>query len=132
MLKFGKEAYTQGQTPEKLNKERIIEKAIARYLRKLEGMVDGKAPAEHILKSAATYGLESSDFNDKVNSYLKKCAEESAPKAEATIEVSTESMSKPEVKTSKPKKRQSQKLIQLLNLQSPRLKKFKGSYIDKP
>jgi len=71
MLRYGKQSPSSDEaSPDKLNRERMVEKAAAKFIRKLELMVESKLPKEHILASAAQYGLETADYSKKISDYL--------------------------------------------------------------
>lgn len=97
MLRYNKNE--SKQTAESMQRDRLVEKAIGKFVRKIELMVEAKLPREHILSAAAQYGLEVSDFSEKVSKYLTP-ASEPASKAEKKPEKSQ--AKKKEVKAAEP------------------------------
>lgn len=105
MLRYGKESTPEKMNAEKFNRERLMEKAIGKFIRKLEMMVDSKLPKEHLISSAASYGLEVTDYSKKIADYLNISRESatapapSEPASKAPKAAQKKSETKKEVKT---------------------------------
>lgn len=98
MLRYGKDEL-QSKGSEKFNRERMIEKALSKFNRKLEMMVDSKLPASHILNSASAYGLEAQDYSEKVKNYLAaQSSSETESKVQKTAQKKSESKKAKEIK----------------------------------
>lgn len=74
----------QDPSPTALSQEAVFRKAIAKYIRKLELMIESGAPASHVDKAVKTYGIEWAYLSDSIKAHLKEFA---PVEAQAEVEV---------------------------------------------
>lgn len=92
MLRYhGKEDSSEKMGAERLNRERLVEKVIGKFLRKLESMVDSKVAKSHIINSANKYGLKEEDYSSKLKNYLSASVSEPVSKAQKNSQKKSES-----------------------------------------